>query len=305
MYMQRVWLWAALMVVGLTLAPQAVPATNAWYGGGTHDGYDGARASGAPDYPRVHNAVGATNVTSTNAFLTGMLVATGGAPATVTVYWATEDGGKDTVEWESASDSGSHEFGEVALFDPLTWEIAVDSGKNYYYRFFVTNAIGQTGWALETAEFQTPAPPEISTGVGAIPGMTVASLNGELTAGVEAEIRIEWGEAADSVTEPSDLTTNYLGTITQAGTLDKPNPFSEKVTGLTEETTYAYRILAENDDGYIESDWVWFTTLPSPQDFTIVHGQSGWFGGGDYDGYSTIFGAAELSTDRGTMFYLR
>ena len=309
MHVKRGWLLAATTVAGLMIAPQAVTATNVWYGGGTHDGYYGVRGGGAPDYPQVNNAVGATNVTAANAFLTGTLVATGGAPAKVVVYWAKADGGTDVAVWETADGGDSHEFGdfgEVELFTLLSLQITVDADSDYYYRFYAINEVGQTGWAYETAVFQTPAPPVVITGPGAFPGMTVAVLNGELTAGVSAEIEIHWGQAASGQT-PDNTTTNNMGTITQDGTLEKPNPFEEKITGLSPGTGYAYRIWAENQYGDDETDWVWFSTFPEPLDFSPAHGQTGWYGGGPYDGYSfwTLEDSPLPGSGRGTLLYIR
>ncbi len=310
MQVKRGWLWAALTVVCLTLAPQAATATNVWFGGGYYDGFDSARAGGAPGYPIVHNAVGATNVTAANAWLTGTLVATGGAPAKVVVYWAKADGGADVAAWEEADGGDSHEFGDfgdVAMFELLSHKIEVDAGTTYYYRFYAVNEDDDAGWAPETFVFLTPSPPAVITGPGAFPGMTVAVLHGEMTAGIEAEIEIHWGPTApgeppDSLEEPIKL-----GTVTQAGTLEKPNPFEEKITDLSPGTGYAYRIWAANQYGTNETDWVWFNTFPEPQDFSPEHGQTAWYGGGDFDGYSfwTLEESPLPGSGRGTLIYLR
>jgi len=302
MHMQRGWLWAALTVVGLTLTPQAATATNAWFGGGYYDGYNGARGLGAPDYPQVNNAMGATNVTETNAFLTGMLVSTGAPPAEVRAFWARADGGKDVAAWAAAPGAGSRNFGSVGLFELLSHEIAVDPGEYYYYRFFATNAAGQTGWAFETVSFLTPAPPAVSTGPGAGVGITTAGLHVELTAGIAAQVWLDWG-TADLGQPPGVTNTVDLGVRTVAGTPEVPNPHRYRLEGLTASTTYAYRIRAENDFGTAESDWVWFVT--NPTDF-ITTEDLAWYGGGYYDGYDWNEDLLILDRSiRGTIIYVR
>ena len=302
MYMKRGWLLAATTVVGLTLAPQAVTAANAWYGGGWYDGYDGARALGVPGYPQVHNAVGATNVTDTGATLTGMLISTGSAPAEVWVYWAREDGGKDVAAWAVADGADSHNFGSVELFALLSHEITVDPGEYYYYRFFATNDVGETRWALETFVFLTPAPPAVSTGPGAGVGIDTAGLHVELTAGIEAQVWVDWG-VADWEQPPGAPTTVDMGNRTVAGTPEVPNPYRQRIEGLIASTSYAYRIRAENEFGMVESAWVWFVT--HPEDFMTTTDMA-WFGGGYYDGYAWSEGLRILKRLlRGTLFIVR
>ncbi len=133
---------AALLTAGGVTMSSA--AATAWYGGGTHDGYRTVRSSGAPGYPQVHNAAGATNVTDENAWLNGMLVYTGSAPAQVWVYWATADGGTNIASWVGAPNAGSHDFGGTAEFVPLSHEITVVGGT-YYYRFYASNSADQSG----------------------------------------------------------------------------------------------------------------------------------------------------------------
>ena len=276
--------WMGAAVISLFACSMALASTNAWYGGGSYDGYYESRITGAADYPRVHNAAGATNVTAASAFLNGMLVSTGSAPAQVTVYWALDDGARDVAAWAAAAGAGSHtfgDFGEVTLFDSLSHEIAVSEGLFYRYRFFATNTAGETSWAPETAVFQVPAPPAVSTGLGAGVGFATATLNGELTDGIEATIEVHWAATPAGV-EPEAWTTVVVGSRTVAGTLDAPNPFRVSIDGLTPVTPYAYRVHAENDYGKIDSPWVEFVTHAA--DF-ITTLDLGWSGGGTHDGY--------------------
>lgn len=267
----------------LAITSRMVNAAEAWYGGGDYDGSHMVRGTGAPDYPQVHNAVGATNISDTVTTLTGMLLATGCAPAEAWVHWARADGGRNLATWSAAAGAGSHLFVGAALFTPLTHEIEVDPGANYYYRFFATNTAGQSGWAPVTIHFRTAAPPVVSTGPGAGVGITEAVLHAELTLGIEAHIWIDWGAAAAPGQAPTEpLATVDLGVRTVAGTLEIPNPYRHRIVALAPASTYAYRLRAENEWGVAESPWVWFATHPAG--FAATEGLA-WFGGGYYDGY--------------------
>lgn len=206
-----------------------------------------------------------------------MLTYTGSVSAIVRVYWGKTDGGKDTGAW-----ANSYEFGQVSEFVPLTHQIVVDQGSLYYYRFYATNAADEEGWAPESSEFRTFAAPGLSTLEGAGVGIISAVLNGKLTAGVEAEIWADWGGPIDQGVEPVGWTTVDLGTRTEEGTLEAPNPFKVRLDTLSPATTYAYRLRATNEYGSTVSPCVWFTTR---QNGFVENPDSSWFGGGWFDGY--------------------
>ena len=84
---------------------------------------------------------------------------------------------------------------------------------------------------------------------------------------------------------PGSPVTIAMGTRTEAGTVDKPNPFRETISGLTASTTYAYRVRGSNEWGAATSAWVWFATHPA--DF-ILTSDLGWPRGGYYDGYDYL-----------------
>lgn len=296
------WLWLVMVLAYLVIRPPLVTAAEAWFGGGWYDGYDNARAHGAAGHPQVHNDVGATNVTPTAASLTGMLIAGGSAPATVQLFWARSDGGKDAAVWAAAPGAGFHDFGQVAPFAPLSHTITVEPGATYYYRFFAANTAAESGWAPLTTSFQVLASPLVSTGLGAGVGITTAVLHLELTAGNEAQVWLDWGATVAGVA-PAEYTTIALGLHTVAGTPEVPNPYRQRIEGLTGSTTYAYRVCAANSYGEVTSDWVWFTT--NPANFITTADQA-WYGGGTHDGYD--WDAAMLALKkmiRGTLLKIR
>lgn len=202
--------------MGLMLTFVASRALATWYGGGSFDGYDEAVGGGVANQPQISNAIGATNVTDSGAWLTGMLLHTGSAPARVMIYWGNTDGTTDSSAWEH-----HHDFGSVAPFALLNHFIALDPGQTYYYRVYATNTAGESAWAYPASEcFVSPAPPVIGNGNGIVYGRSSAVMNGMLVAGLSADITIFWG------TEPNAWSsTNSMGRRTVGGTDFFPNPF--------------------------------------------------------------------------------
>lgn len=290
--MRLTTVWRSRLVCLFAIAAAVLGAADvfaqsmAWFGGGGYDGFDDDRIAGPPDYPRIHNSGGASNVTPVYAFLNGMLTATGTAPARVFVFWGLEDGGTNTGAWATHHAFG--DFGDTPLFEPLTHEIAVTPDLFYYYRFFATNEAGETGWALASSSFQVPAPPVVTTDTGAGAGIQDAVLRGKLVAGTEATVWIGWGGPTSPEAEPAVWTAVSMGIRTVACTVQAPNPFQHTLSGLAPSTTYAYRVWAENTYGAATSPCVWFATAPLPLDFTVLTNQEAWFGGGSYDGYDGV-----------------
>lgn len=279
--------WLVPSAVALLAACIALPASAGWFSGGPYDGFDDTRDGMKIDLPQVNNAGGATNVTMTNAWLNGMLLYNGGAPATVKVYWGKTDGGIDTGSW-----SNSHVFAQAGEREPLTHQAEdLDSGATYYYRFYAINTASppEEGWAFSSATFVTPSAPVVGPGAGALPvGRTSATLNGELTVALTADITFSWGIGED----PDEWDGGDSVTLDDRS----EGPLRLAVTGLEPGTTYYYRIQAVNPYG--EDD------LDPLVSFTTVSGLA-WFSGGSYDGYDQLADDTKLRPLQGTMFLLR
>lgn len=237
---------------------------DAWMGGGGYDGYDAQADRGAIGYPQINNARGATGITASNAVLNGVLVATGGAPATVTVFWGTSDGGTEAAGWGHTNELGGGVAGQS-----FAWPVIVEPGLTYYYRFFASNLAAEVGWAGATARFTAPASPWVTIGVGAAPvSYSTAGLNGELMAGLSADLTVLWGADSNAWANTNGLGTRFEG------------PFTVQVAGLLPGMVYYYQCLAVNLYGSNRSEVSTFTTL-----------QPGvWFDGGSFDGYAQIEG---------------
>jgi len=101
------------------------------------------------DVPVIANA-SATSVLPRSAVLGGNLLATGAAPATVSVYWGGADGGDQPTAW-----GAKHTFPGDTLAGPVSTNITgLAEGATYYYRFYATNSHGAV-WADATSAFLT------------------------------------------------------------------------------------------------------------------------------------------------------
>lgn len=111
---------------------------------------------GLPEVPAVDNAFGATNVTSTNAWLTGTLTATGSTPPVVWVFW-------DTNNWTTnKSWAFGYNFGGLTQTNSSFTYRATNlaPNKGYWYTYYASNAAGQDAWPeAGPVFFTTPALP--------------------------------------------------------------------------------------------------------------------------------------------------
>jgi hypothetical protein len=216
--------------------------------GGYHVGSDGPEDGSIYVYnmilPAIDNAGGATNVTTSSAWLNGTLTSTGGAPTTVYVFWGTTDGSNNLAAWANTNTVAFSNLG------PLTQYVAsLTQGTAYYYTYYATNSYGQT-WASPSKTLITPAPPAVNNNGGATSVLTTqATLNGILTGGGSAHIWIYWGTNSVAPENPIDLGTWAQGVA-----------FSTNVTGLTPLTTYYYCCFASNSINTATSPVTNFTT---------------------------------------------
>ncbi len=110
--------------------------------------------------------------------------------------------------------------------------------------------------------FTAVAIPDVTTEAVSEPAPASATLNGTVSLDKEgqATCRFEWGTTTslgqDAQCEPEDVTT-------------EPGPVHAKLTGLTPDTTYYYRLHATNKIGSNEGEILHFTT-PGPG----LHGES-------------------------------
>ena len=95
--------------------------------------------------PKMGEGVGATNVLSTSACLTGSLISTGNAPATVWVCWGTSDSGTDFTSWAQKTSLGVRP--PSALSQAIT---GLTPETSYVYRCRAVNTYGESWSAAQT-----------------------------------------------------------------------------------------------------------------------------------------------------------
>jgi hypothetical protein len=197
-------------------------------------------ATAPADHPTVSNVTASMSGYAT-ADLVGHLVATGAAPATVRVFYGTNDAGFAWAQWQTNALLGDLVPGvytqQVALFSPLT---------TYYYRFHATNDFGED-WADTEGSFTTPVWPNVENrpvGDINIPAGT-AALNGFLVSsgGAPVTVSVYWGDT-DGGTPSSGL---WAATNTLAGTAwTDGDSLTWPVSGLVPNQRYYYRFYATN-----------------------------------------------------------
>jgi hypothetical protein len=199
----------------------------------------GGRADASPELVNLP----ATNVSDTTTWLNGSLLATGTVPYAVWVYWDTHDAMTNT-SWPNR-----HEFGEHLVAD-LTWQATgLTPNTDYYYTYYASNATGEL-WAQPSESFQTWGPPSVDNAGGATNiGVRRAKLTGRLLDGIGAYATVYWWSG------PSPASNSL-----SAGWVSEGQSFSVPVTGLQDETVYAYRCFVSNGYGTAWSEPTGFRT---------------------------------------------
>lgn len=101
-----------------------------------------------PDSPRISTEM-ATNVTTTSAFLNGTLSSTGTSATVAFVYWGETDGETNATQW-----AHTNAFTAPQSVGPLTTSVALDAGKEYFYRYAASNDSWLV-WAEESEYLMT------------------------------------------------------------------------------------------------------------------------------------------------------
>jgi hypothetical protein len=106
----------------------------------------------------VNNGGGATNITSTSAWITATVASTGAANPSLFSYWGTNDGGTNASSWKN-----TNSFGVCTQATYSFQATGLSASKIYYFRSFATNG-AETNWATYSAQFitltvPTSAPP--------------------------------------------------------------------------------------------------------------------------------------------------
>lgn len=178
-------------------------------------------------------------VAPTNATLNGQILAVGSADVDVWFYWGKSDGGTDRGAWDSNTYwSVTSAPGQVSV--TIT---GLETGSNYFYSCFASNAAGAMAWATPSTNLTAEvSPPEVkNAGVLNQTGPT-ATLKGEVTStgGDTPLTYVCWG-AADGGADTSAW-NNVIAMGTQSGT------FQTNITTIVG-SNYFYTCFVTNSTG--------------------------------------------------------
>ncbi|MEJ6648493.1 MAG: lamin tail domain-containing protein [Akkermansiaceae bacterium] len=203
-----------------------------------------------PLAPAVSN-LAAQNVEANSVTLGTEVTSTGGENPSVTIYYGLSDGGTNTGGWQDSVSLGAMGGTETTEVNGLT------AGTTYFFRAFASNTGGDT-WATASGSFTTPI---------AIPASVV---NRSATNITGSSARLE-GTVTDTGSDTpalnfyygtSDGGTNPASWERSASAGSDAGDFSKTVSLFTPETTYYFRVQAQNSAGV---SWA-----PDTQSFTTT-----------------------------------
>jgi 6-phosphogluconolactonase (cycloisomerase 2 family) len=189
----------------------------------------------------------ASAVSGSSASLAGTVNPGGASTAYVFEYGPSLSFGSITTPATAGSGTGA-----VVVGGSLA---GLSAGSTYYYRLVASNAQGTSFGSV--ASFTTPGPalaPTVVTFGPVSTGDTSGTLAGSVNPNGQATAyTFEYG------------TTTSFGSITPVVELDNangPESVSSTVTGLASDTTYLYRVVADNASGTTTGAVMSFTTGP-------------------------------------------
>jgi phosphodiesterase/alkaline phosphatase D-like protein len=198
-----------------------------------------------PDSPTVTTDA-ASSVTATGATLNGTVNANG-AETTVTFEYGLDTSYGTTATASESPVTGTSNTSVSYALSGLT------PNTTYHYRVVGTSTGGTSNGADQTFTTSVAAPTAATVAAESVGG-TVATLNATVNpGGASTTVEFEYG-----------TDTSYGTTVTAAespvtGTSD--TSVSVELTGLTEGTTYHFRVTATNSEGTANGDDATFTTV--------------------------------------------
>lgn len=191
------------------------------------------------DPPVVIN-IAATDITAISAVMAGEITDTGGEIPNVTIYYGETDEAEVAGDWDSSIDLGA----TLGTFNVVIGQLTHNT--TYYFRCYAENS-GGSDWANSSETFDTLeiVAPTITQDAATNIEVTTVTLSGTVTDDGNEEILtvlIYYGD--DDAGEVSGDWDDFV-----TAELDSNGNFSESITELVADTTYFFRMYAENSIG--------------------------------------------------------
>ncbi len=200
--------------------------------------------------------------TCTSATFNGS-VTPNGYPTTVWFEWSTF---QNTVTSGFGIRTANQVFTSNSNFSQLVQGLV--GGTVYYYRAIAQNSIG-TAPSPNVISFTTPlciSPPAVTTGSAISITASNATLNGHVaTNGGTTDTWFEWSTSQSAVIGGS-------GTRTTTQVFNSNSSVSQIIFGLTGNTLYYYREVAQNSSGITYGNILSFSTVALPVVVTLPPG---------------------------------
>jgi hypothetical protein len=245
----------------------------------------------------------ASNITAIAARINGNVTDTGGENPTVTVYYGKTDGGTTPGSWDSSSAPTlpSQPQGVAAFYLDFS---GLDSDTTYYFSARAVNS-GGTDWPVASGSFSTSeAQPTVTTGAATAITATTATLNGTLDSlgdSPPVDVSFEWGETDGYGSETTPVEYGVTGSP------------SADITGLTEGTTYHFRIKAVDADSNIvygaDAEFSTYSYVTVSFEAGLTSACSDWAGGSQSvihgESFDAIIDLAAIGASAGNTIYFR
>jgi plastocyanin len=209
--------------------------------------------SSGPGAPIVSTSA-ATSITDTGATLKGSVNPNGLATEYFFKY--------GTSATPYASETGKTSV--PAGTSPVTASTPVSgltAATTYHFKLFAENSSSPTPVEGSDLTFRTTGPPLPTTSTATSVSNTTATLKGSVNPnGLATKYFFKYGTSATPYASETGKTQVSAGT--------SPVTASTGVSGLTPETTYHFRLFAENTSGTTEAGDLTFTTTATPVDTT-------------------------------------
>lgn len=204
-----------------------------------------------PTLPVVANPMGATNILTSSATLTGLSQSTGAAPTTVWFCWGTADSGTNFASWILRTNLGVRSAGVFSsIVTGLVTEVPC------YYRCRASNSFGE---AWSAAQVFTPAAPRLSIA------------DGQIQEGNSGQSLMQF-RVTLSYPYPGPVTFGYA---TAYGTADAAD-FTAAAGQITipASQTEGFISVAVNGDVTLESDELFHVNLTTASNAVIARAQA-------------------------------